>query len=125
MLSSIGIDIIEIKKMQELIRNYPSKLNSIFTPAELSFCKANGFKRFSLIFAAKEASLKALDTGWEKGRDLLDVEIIPLNNGQFKVRLSGRLKQRAKKLSIKEQIGSFSGTRDIAIAQVLSCVGFS
>ena len=117
---TIGIDLVEIIRVRELITRYPSKLTSIFTPQELSFCGAKGFNKFSMVFAAKEAVLKALHTGWERGRDLLDIEIIPLERGQFLARLSNRLKEKAAELSIREIRGSFSFSGDLAIAQVLA-----
>jgi holo-[acyl-carrier protein] synthase len=120
MLYSIGIDLVEIAKVKKLVTNYPSRLNSIFTSRERSFCGAKGFNKFSMVFAAKEAALKALHTGWEKGRDLLDIEIIPLARGQFNASLSNRLKERAGELSVNELKGSFSFSGDLAIAQVVA-----
>lgn len=123
MLYSIGIDLVEIAKVKELVARHPSRLNSIFTSRELSFCGAKGFNKFSMVFAAKEAALKALHTGWEKGRDLLDIEIIPLARGQFKASLSNRLKERAAVLSVRELKGSFSFSGGLVIAQVLALTG--
>ena len=120
MIAGIGIDVVEMKKVRELITNYPSKISSIFTPGEINFCRNNGFKRFSVIFAAKEAVLKSLSTGWEKGRDLLDIEIVPLRNNQFQINLFYGLEEKMRKLSIKELKGSFSFSGDLAIAQVLA-----
>ena len=134
MIAGIGVDIVEIGKMKDLVANYPAKIGSIFTPREISFCRPrtrvsvnNGAKRFAAIFAAKEAALKSLATGWERGRDLLDIEIIPLGeshaklkNSQFQVRLFERLEERARGLSVKELTGSFSYSGDIAIAQVVA-----
>ena len=127
MIAGIGVDIVEIGKVKDLVANYPAKINSIFTPREINFCKNNGAKRFAAIFAAKEAALKSLATGWERGRDLLDIEIVPLGeshaklkNSQFQVSLFQRLEERARGLSVKELKGSFSYSGDIAIAQVLA-----
>ena len=120
MLYSIGIDLVEITRVKELVVRHPSRLTSIFTLQELSFCGVKGFNRFSMVFAAKEAALKALHTGWERGRDLLDIEIIPLERGQFLARLSNRLKEKAAELSIREMRGSFSFSGDLAIAQVIA-----
>lgn len=120
MISGIGIDIVEINKMKDIVINYPARMNSIFSPGELGFCRNNGFKRFSVIFAAKEATLKALNTGWERGRDLLDIEIVPMKKNRFQVNLFHRLEERARKLSIKELVGSFSFNGNLAIAQVLA-----
>lgn len=120
MISGIGIDIVEINKVRELVTNYPAKINSIFTAQELAFCRNNGFKRFSIIFAAKEAALKSLNTGWERGRDLLDIEIVPLKKSRFRVNLFHRLEEKARELSIKELRGSFSYSGNIAIAQVMA-----
>ena len=120
MISGIGIDIVEIGKIKKFITNYPGKINSIFTPKELRFCRNNGFKRFSVIFAAKEAVLKSLNTGWEKGRDLLDIEIVPIRGNQFQINLFHRLEKKMRELSIKKLKGSFSSSGDLAIAQVLA-----
>ena len=114
------MDIAETGKMRELVTNYPKKIDSIFTSREINFCKAGGFKRFSVIFAAKEAVLKSLSTGWERGGDLLDIEIFPLKNSRFKVRLSRRLEQKARELTVKELMGSFSYSKDIVVAQVMA-----
>jgi len=134
MIAGIGVDIVEIGKMKDLVSNYPAKINSIFTPREINFCRPrtrvsvnNGGKRFAAIFAAKEAALKSLGTGWERGRDLLDIEIAPLGeshaklkNSQFQVSLFERLEERARGLDIKELRGSFSYSGDVAIAQVVA-----
>lgn len=120
MLYSIGIDLVEIPKVRKLVTNYPSKLTSIFTPQELSFCRPQRYHAYAMVFAAKEAALKALHTGWERGRDLLDIEVIPLERGQFLARLSNRLKEKAAELSIREMRGSFSFSGELAIAQVLA-----
>lgn len=119
-IRGIGIDIVEISKVREIVINYPNKLNLIFTHEELVFCRHNRFGRFSAIFTSKEATLKALHTNWERGRDLLDIEIVPLNNSQFYVNLYNRLRERAQELLIKEMRGAFSFSRDIAIAHVLA-----
>jgi len=120
MISGIGIDIVEIGKMKDLVTRYPAKLNSIFTPEEVSFCRGNGYRRFSAIFAAKEATLKSLSSGWEKGGDLLDIKITPLKNKQFRAAVSRRVGEKARKLAVKELKGSFSYSGEIAIAQVIA-----
>ena len=128
--------------MKDLVANYPAKLGSVFTPREINFCRprtrvsVNNWgtpkgmaspKRFAAIFAAKEAALKSLATGWERGRDLLDIEIVfsgeshaKLKNSQFHVRLFQRLEEMGRGLSIKKLTGSFSYSGDIAIAQVVA-----
>lgn len=120
MFVGIGIDVMEIEKVREIVLNYPRQIDSIFTPAELSFCRKKCFHRYSMLLAAKEAILKALQTGWERGSDYLDIEIIPLEKGQFAARLFSGLKEKADRLKVKELKGSFAFSREAAIAQVLA-----
>lgn len=116
----IGIDVVEIDKLRDIIDRYPSKIGSIFTFNEIECCRDKRAKRFSAIFAAKEAVLKSLNTGWERGRDLLDIEIVLKKNNQFGVNLSDKLLEKAGREKISEFKGSYSFSGNLAIAQVFA-----
>ncbi len=73
MIVGLGIDIAEVDRIERAIRRYGQRfLQRIFTPAEIDYCqsKANAFERFAGRFAAKEAAMKAIGTGWKQGRTL-------------------------------------------------------
>ncbi len=94
MIFGIGIDIIEIERIQQSIEKFGDKfLNKIFTQGELeySLSKKNKYQHLAARFAAKEAIAKALATGWSKGFRWKDIEIYNEKNGLPQVQLKGAL----------------------------------
>ncbi len=94
MIFGIGIDIIEIERIEESVNKFGDRfLNKIFTEVELeySLTKKNKFQHLAARFAAKEAIAKALATGWSKGFRWKDIEIYNEKSGLPKVKLSGNL----------------------------------
>ena len=95
MVLGIGIDIIEIERIEQSIAKFGDQfLNKIFTKTELAYClpKKNKYQHYAARFAAKEAIAKALATGWSKGFRWQDIEIYNEPNGMPKVNLKGQLK---------------------------------
>ncbi|PID59549.1 MAG: holo-[acyl-carrier-protein] synthase [Ignavibacteriae bacterium] len=96
MIFGIGIDIIEIARIQKSIEKFEDLfLNKIFTVTEIEYClsKKNQSQHFAARFAAKEAIAKALATGWSKGFKWKDIEIYNEKSGLPKARLFGKLKE--------------------------------
>lgn len=96
MIFGIGIDIIEIERIQQSVEKFGDRfLNKIFTEGELkySLSKKNKFQHLAARFAAKEAIAKALATGWSKGFRWKDIEIYNEKNGMPNVKLRGALAQ--------------------------------
>ena len=94
MILGIGIDIIEIERIEESVIKFGDRfLNKIFTKIELeySLSKKNKFQHLAARFAAKEAIAKALATGWSKGFRWKDIEIYNENSGMPNVKLQGNL----------------------------------
>lgn len=94
MIFGIGIDIIEIERIQQSVEKFGGRfLNKIFTEGELeySLSKKNKFQHLAARFAAKEAIAKALATGWSKGFRWKDIEIYNEKNGLPQVNLTGAL----------------------------------
>jgi holo-[acyl-carrier protein] synthase len=95
MIFGIGIDIIEIERIQKSIERFDKIfINKIYTQTELDYClsKKNKYQHFAARFAAKEAIAKALATGWSKGFRWKDIEIYNEKSGMPNVKLFGKLK---------------------------------
>ena len=85
MPKGIGNDIIEISRIDEAIRRYGQRfLDKIFTQAEQEYCLRyrESARHFAGRFAAKEAIVKALGTGFSKGISWLDIEILGDTSGK-------------------------------------------
>lgn len=99
-----GIDIVETARIARMVEEHGQRfLDRCFTPAEQAYCHANGrrqFERFSGRFAAKEAILKVLGTGWSGGIAWTDMEILPTAAGQPILRVSGETAIIANRLGI-------------------------
>ena len=96
MIFGIGIDIIEIERIQQSVEKFGDRfLNKIFTKGELdySLSKKNKYQHLAARFAAKEAIAKALATGWSKGFRWKDIEIYNEKNGLHQVELKGALRE--------------------------------
>lgn len=96
----VGIDLVDIARFE---RSNPRLRIRLFTPAEARYCtnQSRPALHFAARFAAKEAVLKALGTGWSGGIAWTDVEIVREEHGGAVVRLSGLAAKRAKKLKIR------------------------
>src|SRR5437762_11157240 len=78
MIVSIGVDIIEVRRVRETIERTPRFAERVFTAAERAYCESRGAvaaQHYAARFAAKEAALKALQTGWSGGISWQDVEV--------------------------------------------------
>ena len=117
----LGIDLVDIKRFSDSIENKGEKfLEKVFTIEERKYClkKKNSYEHFSARFAAKEAAMKALGTGWSEGISFLDIEINNNSAGLPVLQISGREKEIAAKHQIKGWKVSLSHTTDNAIAIV-------
>lgn len=91
MISGIGIDMIEVERVQDKIVNKPGFRELIFSENEISYCesKKNKFEHYAARFAAKEAFLKAIGTGWTNEIAFNEIEIKNDVNGKPEILLSG------------------------------------
>lgn len=91
MILGIGNDIIEIERIKGVIDRYPKRfLDRVFSSKEQEYClkRKEPALHFAGRFAAKEAIVKALGTGFSKGLNWLDIEILPNEKGKPEVFLS-------------------------------------
>ena len=79
MIISIGVDIVEVYRIQETITRTPRFAERVFTEQERAYCESKGAaaaQSFAGRFAAKEAFLKALQTGWRGKITWQDIEVV-------------------------------------------------
>lgn len=122
-----GIDIVEISQIKELIERSGEQFEMrCFTATERNTLgsDANRVQYLAGRFAAKEAVLKALGTGWSQGISLLDIEIQRLPTGQPSVVLHAKCQEIAAELGITRWLLSISHTASYATASAIA-VGLS
>lgn len=122
MIVSIGIDIIEVRRVREVLQRTPRFAERVFTEAERSYCESRGVvaaQHYAARFAAKEAALKALQTGWRGGISWHDVEVAAHDSGAPYLVLQGVAKELLEDLGATKVHLSMSHTAEHAIAEVL------
>jgi holo-[acyl-carrier protein] synthase len=117
----VGIDIIEIKRIERLFSANEGFLRKIYTEKEVEYCKPkkNRYQHFAARFASKEAVFKALGTGWAGKMKWTDIETLNDEMGRPYLNLYGSVKELAEKKRINNISVSLSHCRDYAIAHVL------
>lgn len=122
MIVGIGIDIIEVARIREVLLRTPRFRERVFTPAERAYCESRGAvaaQHYAARFAAKEATLKALQTGWRGGISWQDVEINSGESGAPHLILHGPVLELFKNSAATAAHLSLSHTTEHAIAQVV------
>jgi holo-[acyl-carrier protein] synthase len=122
MIVGTGIDIAEVPRIRHSIERFGDRfLRRIYTEGEIRYCdsKANRAERYAARFAAKEAAMKALGTGWSRGVRWRDCEVTRLPGGRPAIAFHGKAGEFAAKLGVKNSALSLSHTAEQAIAQVI------
>ena len=122
MIVSIGIDIIEVARVREVLARTPRFVERVFTAAERAYCDSRGAvaaQHYAARFAAKEAALKALQTGWSGGIAWQDVEVAARASGAPYLIFHGLVKELFEKSGAEVAHLSISHTSEHAIAQVV------
>lgn len=104
MILGVGTDIVELARFKAAMKRQGDRfLQRIFTEGERRYCegKLNRIAHYAARFAAKEAVLKALGTGWSGGIAWTDVEVVPARTGKVEAKLSGLALQEARKLGAR------------------------
>lgn len=118
-----GIDIVETNRIREMLVEHGQRfLDRCFTPAEQAYCDASKKRRIEHLagrFAAKEAILKVIGTGWRGGIAWTDMEILNAESGQPQLTLSGETKAIAEKLGITRWMVSISHIETHATASAI------
>ncbi len=114
----LGVDIVEIERMRKILKRSPAFARKVFSCEECCYCDATSQPEvhYATRFAAKEAVLKALGTGFSEGIGVRDVEVRRTSKGRPYAVLSGRAKQVAQSLGVRELPLSLSFTHTDAVA---------
>jgi len=122
-----GIDIVETARVKRLVDEHGQRfLDRVFTAAEHAYCAGNPKRYYEHLagrFAAKEAVLKVLGTGWRGGIAWTDVEVTKEVSGQPKVRLTGECERIARQLGISRWQLSISHIETHATASAIGMRG--
>lgn len=114
----LGVDVVDISRMERIIKRSPAFIERVFSEAERSYCNKNALAsaHYAARFAAKEAVVKALGTGFSDGIVVRDVEIVHTAHGRPVVALHGRAQEIADERHICEIPVSLSFTHSHAVA---------
>lgn len=122
MIVGLGTDIIEIVRIADMIdRHGESFLNRIYTEEEIQFCQKRRHcnEAFAGRWAAKEAVMKVLGTGFVRGIGWQDIEILPTPSGKPNVKIQGGAGEHARKIGIDEILITISHCRAYATATAI------
>jgi holo-[acyl-carrier protein] synthase len=121
MIKGIGVDLVEIARVQKLIEQDTGFAERIFTETEIAYCEGKFSKaqHYAARFTAKEAFFKALGTGFRDGMSWQDVEVKNDALGKPQLHLAAVALQQFKKRKLKKATLSLSHTRDMAVALVV------
>ena len=122
MIVGTGIDIVEVRRVAAALERFGERFTRrLFTAAEVRYCdsKANRAERFAARFAAKEAGLKALGTGWRNGISWRELEVCREPGGRPTLVFTGRAGEIAARLGTQRAFLSLSHTAEHAVAQVI------
>ena len=119
----IGVDIVEIGRVAEMRRRQGERFHeSLFLPGEREYClaRANADECFAARFAAKEAVMKALGTGWGGGASFTGIEVARTGESRPEVRLHGGTAELARELGVGKIHLSLSHSRETAVAYAVA-----
>src|SRR2546425_11888518 len=122
MIVGSGIDIAEVPRIAQAIVRFGERfVRRVFTDGEIRYCdsKANRVERYAARFAAKEAAMKALGTGWNHVVRWRDCEVVRMPGGRPTMVFHGKAGEFAARLGVKNAALSLSHTAEQALAQVI------
>ena len=122
MIISTGIDIVEVYRIAETMTRTPRFGERVFTDAERAYCDAKGAaaaQSYAGRFAAKEAFLKALQTGWRGKITWHDIEILSDDQGVPSLNISGEARRLVEDRGVAQMHLSISHTTEHAVAHVM------
>jgi len=117
-----GIDVAEVDRIREAIERHGKRfIDRLFTAGEIAYVerKANKYERYAARFAAKEAGMKAIGTGWSRGVQWKDFEVVNLPGGRPTLRLHGAAAEFGARLGAKDIWLSLTHTLHQATAFVV------
>lgn len=118
----LGLDITEVDRVAAVLDRFGARFERrVFTESEIAYCRRRrrAAIHFAGRFAAKEAAMKALGTGWGKGVRWRDIEVTREASGKPTLRLAGVARETADRLGVRHISLSITHSGNLALAQVI------
>ncbi len=122
MVLGLGTDLAEVSRIADAVNRFGDRFTGrIYTPGEVAYVqrKANWAERYAARFAAKEAGMKAIGTGWSRGVRWQDFEVVNLPGGKPTLRFHGQARAVAESLGVRNVSLSLTHTATMAMAVVI------
>ncbi len=122
MIVAIGIDLVEIARIEEVFTRRGERFRArVFTEGEIKYCelRASKLASYAARFAAKEAAMKALGTGWSDGVGWRDIEVVSGQAGAPTIQLHRRALERMREIGATRALVSLTHSSDLAMAEVV------
>jgi len=122
MIVGLGVDIAEVDRVRGAIDRQGERfLKRLYTAKERAYCEQfkNKYERYAGRFAVKEATMKALGTGWSRGVRWVDIEVVREMSGKPTLELKGEARKIADKLGVKHIAVTITHTASQAMAMVV------
>jgi holo-[acyl-carrier protein] synthase len=122
LILGLGLDISEIDRIEGALKRHGAAiLERLYTPEEVAYCEAhkNKFERYAGRFAAKEAAMKALGTGWRHGVRWRDFEVVRQPSGKPSLRLAGVALEIADRMGVRNISLTITHSGNLALAEVI------
>ncbi len=121
-----GIDVIEVERIERALTR--PKIGDrfrarVYTPGEIEYCESRGrprFQSYAARFAAKEATMKALGTGWNRNVGWTEIEVVRRRGSAPTIVLSGKAAAFAERKKVRGFHLSITHTAKEAIAHVIA-----
>jgi len=121
LIFGVGTDIIEVRRVEEKLARTEGLKAKLFSPREIAYCesKHRPAQHFAARFAAKEAFLKAMGTGWTRGFRFGEIEIVNNEAGKPEMSVQGKVREFCETNAITGMEVSLSHIKDLAKAIVV------
>jgi holo-[acyl-carrier protein] synthase len=126
MIVSVGVDLIEVARIRRALED-PSIgkrfRDRVYTEGEIRYCDSKGmgtYQSYAGRFAAKEAAMKALGTGWGAKANWINIEVVRASGGRPEIMLHGHTADFARELGIRRMLVSITHTDANALAYVIA-----
>lgn len=122
MIIGMGVDLAEVARIRNAIARHGRRfVERIYTPGEIAYVerKANRYERYAARFAAKEAGMKAIGTGWRRGVRWRDFEVANLPSGRPTLCLHGEAARIAGQIGVKAISLTITHTAELGMAHVI------
>src|SRR5215467_11402185 len=122
MIVGTGIDSAEVERIAQSIGRFGARFTErVFTAEEIRYCesKANAVERYTARFAAKEAGMKAIGTGWSRGVRWQDIEVVRLPGGRPTIAFHGKASEIFRQTGGVRVHLSLTHSEQYAMAQVI------